>query len=917
MGADEVGTLTVRVIDGAGAGVSDVSLSVRGARGSTGRNGSGEVRGLPDGHFTLLSSLSGHVREETPIEIVHGRGEVRVVLHPGARLAGVVVDDAGAAIVGAAVRVLPENDDAAIPWEATTDATGHFGFDTLRLGPQRIDVSAEGFEASTRRAALSPREGALRIALRRAGSIIGHVVDASSHPVDGAEVVLAGSGVWPPRSARSDATGAFALPGVPGGVYELRARRGPLVGDPREGLLLAPGATADVQLVVVAGRTLHAVVWDADADGPLPGAQVVVAEDSLSFAPRAVRAGARGEFDVEGLRAIPHRVSVRAEGYTSIVARTVEPGGEPMRLALRRAATLAGVVVDQDGEPVRGARVEVSGTDESGAPVALSADALAFQSALFETELAGARPLREGGELGVTSGAVPPIPVVPTLGNAEVPLVTGFATDALGRFHIGGVPPGRIQVVARDLDHGPAVLPARLVVAGAVIDDLRLVLPDGGRIDGRVVDARGFPGTAVRIEARAEREPLPRSLLAGADGTFELRGLVGRVTVTAYPSGEPPVRADVEVPAGRTVPVVLTLTGESVTLRGRVVDSAGFPVAGARIRVRSQRARTPLVAATESADDGTFSLDGLSRPPLALDADHPDYALAHQRVTDVSRELEVRLADGAAVRGLVVDAADGSAIAGARLTLSSETLRFAATSNRAGAFVFDRVPEGGYTLLAEADAHVQVVRPVRVSRRAGQLDDVELDDVELGAGGSVSGEVRDAVGDPVSGAEVAVGAPPDWDHAVRTDPQGRFTVPGVVPGIAVLTGRHPAAGEAGARAPVRVFPGEDSPDAQIRLPLRFDPSRVPEASANDGTHASIAARLALGEDGSVVVQHVNDGSAADHAGLREGDVITAVDEQAVHSLDETLGRLRGAAGVDALVDVRRGTHDLRLVVPRE
>ena len=46
-----------------------------------------------------------------------------------------------------------------------------------------------------------------------------------------------------------------------------------------------------------------------------------------------------------------------------------------------------------------------------------------------------------------------------------------------------------------------------LTEAGITRDAIELVLPDGGVIEGRVVDARGFPRGGVPIELSTEREP--------------------------------------------------------------------------------------------------------------------------------------------------------------------------------------------------------------------------------------------------------------------------------------------------------------------------------------------------------------------------------------------------------------------------
>ncbi len=66
-----------------------------------------------------------------------------------------------------------------------------------------------------------------------------------------------------------------------------------------------------------------------------------------------------------------------------------------------------------------------------------------------------------------------------------------------------------------------------------------------------------------------------------------------------------------------------------------------------------------------------------------------------------------------------------------------------------------------------------------------------------------------------------------------------------------------------------------------------------------------------GETGNalgVVVSQVDDGSPAALNGLADGDVITAVNRRAVHTVEDLAGALRGASTPLALSIVREGGH---------
>jgi hypothetical protein len=82
----------------------------------------------------------------------------------------------------------------------------------------------------------------------------------------------------------------------------------------------------------------------------------------------------------------------------------------------------------------------------------------------------------------------------------------------------------------------------------------------------------------------------------------------------------------------------------------------------------------------------------------------------------------------------------------------------------------------------------------------------------------VEGEVVDANGEAVAGAEVAWGEPPHWNRSVRTDARGSFVLRGVPAGEAWLTARHAVGGEGSVEESVTVLPLETSPGALIELP---------------------------------------------------------------------------------------------------
>jgi hypothetical protein len=448
------------------------------------------------------------------------------------------------------------------------------------------------------------------------------------------------------------------------------------------------------------------------------------------------------------------------------------------------------------------------------------------------------------------------------------------------------------------------------VRAGARVEGVRIVLDDAGSIDGRVVDARGYGVARLAVETRSERDPTPLMVITEPDGTFRVDGVVGRVTLTAWPSGEPGARVVVDVTAGATAEATIALDGALVTVDGRVVDDHGYGVGGARVDVESLSPEHPVERSVMSEPDGTFSVAGLPAPPFRVTAEHEGYASpAPLAVAAVGRPVEITLRSGAGVAGEVRDATDGAALRGASVSLAGPLRTLETSTDAAGRFAFTRVAAGRYTLAVRAAAHLGAEQVVALVEGARGLPDVTLDPITLEAAASIVGVVIDARGDAVPDADVAAGAPPDWARAVRTDPQGRYRIGGLVRGAFAVTARHPAAGRGEAPFPVHTRPGEDAEARDVRLDGQLDDPPALGEGRLSGAAVVVDARAPR------VVRVI--GPGARDAGLAAGDRIESIDGVPCGTGESARDALRGPAGIEAIVQIRRGRHRMALRVPRE
>ncbi len=125
----------------------------------------------------------------------------------------------------------------------------------------------------------------------------------------------------------------------------------------------------------------------------------------------------------------------------------------------------------------------------------------------------------------------------------------------------------------------------------------RTILSKASTVKGRVVDGSGKPMKGAQVvtgdrEYRDERTPVATNEL----GEYTLRGCeAGSSIVVAQAEGFGPEFREVNVPKGGEVEAPVIRLGKASTLRVKVVDRAGKPVAGAYLQVGTWRGRDSLL----------------------------------------------------------------------------------------------------------------------------------------------------------------------------------------------------------------------------------------------------------------------------------------------------------------------------------
>ncbi len=408
-----------------------------------------------------------------------------------------------------------------------------------------------------------------RVRLVRGVAVAGRVLAPNGAPVAGAAVELG------QLFATSDRDGRFAFAHCAPGAYSATAELAGFSPGAAEFECRAAGQP-ELIITLAAERRLDGLVVDASG-APAPDARVTVGTNVA--VQRSAITGPDGRFTIAGLGSRRYGVAATrsdtaAEAIEVDLATTDRA---TVRLTLAPGA-IAGVVVDERGEPVAEARVRAT---PGGRGLVLS----------FGEDI----------------------------------------TDPHGRFEIGPLLPGTYRLRAASPDdpdtnryHGDHVEAA----TGAT--DARLVLPASGAITG-VVTVSGQPAPHYAVMFSTSEFTLvfdTAELFRAADGRFTRRHLApGTYMVTIVGEGfARQVRRDVVVKASRTTDLGTLDATAGREVRGRVVDERGQPVADVTVAASRHlllqgdsfgqnrpwaEQRAQGLFTTTTAADGSFVLRGL------------------------------------------------------------------------------------------------------------------------------------------------------------------------------------------------------------------------------------------------------------------------------------------------------------------
>ncbi|HZI05957.1 MAG TPA: carboxypeptidase regulatory-like domain-containing protein, partial [Archangium sp.] len=495
--------------------------------------------------------------------------------------------------------------------------------------------------------------------------------------------------------AVTDAEGRFSVGGLAPGLYDVVAAASGFSDVIRQNLTLAPGERFLVELELEGTGAVEGTVRDS-AGRALPGVRVAGGEpwteEGLSTPPVEARTNAEGHYRLEGLASGPERLIARREGASAGAERSVfiEEGGTARAdFTLEETGILEGVVRMVSG-PLPGGALQVYA-------------------------------YRNQGESGRSPG---------DSGRAEV--------EGAGTFRMV-LPPGLYDVYAEPLESaGPRQLhPSQVDVEAGKTVRVELILAESesprGLLRGRVLEPDGSPSPSALIIGEGPVEDQQSHFWANADaeGRFQ-HAIPAEASLTLRASNGGRLGLVQGVKAGQEVVVKLQ---PAASIRGRVVRANGAPVRGFTLGVEPLRpGSAPWTGNDQEFAAERFELKDVPGESVRLAVRTKDGARGEAVVTltpGANAEVEILLRDMARLRGRIVDATTGAAVAGASIFLATgEATQVQDTTRADGRFLVEGLSEGEHVLLVFGlDEEVRERRTVML--RAGQT--LEMGDVPLGA----------------------------------------------------------------------------------------------------------------------------------------------------------------------------------------
>ncbi|MEC9349096.1 MAG: carboxypeptidase-like regulatory domain-containing protein [Planctomycetota bacterium] len=826
----------------------------------TGPDGKFQLDGL-ESYWYSIRAVAATFSPGTVSEVRAPREGLKLVLEKGGVFEGLVKGEGGGPVSGAKVMAYVEPVDVGLfdvimmknrppVEEFETGSDGKFKLQSLGAGLYNFLVTAPMYQEHRElRLRILPGDNPAKVFDLKAGNLIsGYVRGPDDEPVVGARVRANPVGVhvqprdqikidFSQNDRFTDENGFFSFDTLIDARYMLMVSHEDYESLQRKDV---QPSQEEVSLRLGPGGRLAGFVLDAQSNEPIAGA-TVSASDLANLRKEAVT-DEEGAYIIGGLSSgrRPVNVYVRAENYARQKKQVAIRKGQEYEqiFELYQTGSVFGTVVNTAGDVIPGAHVEVRPASDAETTLRVLGNATSDRTGSFmignvepgeelevrvkmtgylesysgkfalasgqEVEI-GNLEIQLGGEIqGVVSNSEgQPINGVWVEGRPEggTDLVPGTSmqTSDGGKFLLRGLHKGKYELIAKGPGYVDSHTPDVEVREGTRNTGVKIVLEQGGKLAGVVVNTEDEPVQGAEVIVRDLGAGLKEHrVVSNGKGTFEFTSIIAEdfVELEINSKDYGTYRAEQVKVGSQDLRVELK---PLAVIIGRVLDPAGNPAKSFTVRPQSKdgqaRSGSRLRARNFNPTDGRFEYKGVGDGIYTLSIRSLQYAavtLTDLRVEagDVLDVGDIELSEGGTVSGVVVAAGTNEPVEGARVRVVQGARAFQpgkatsiVTTDAAGEFFFAGLKDQVLSLEVShgnfAKERLSGVDPRISGKSQGLL-------VELAAAASISGVVVDSRRQAVKSIAVyLIGADKSTSATggtTKTDREGVFEFLGVSPG---------------------------------------------------------------------------------------------------------------------------------------
>ncbi|MFW0779053.1 carboxypeptidase regulatory-like domain-containing protein [Rossellomorea marisflavi] len=814
IGSTPIGGAVVSVLNSSGQLVTSVLTDIA---------GNFTVSGLAPDQYTLSVLSPDFQNRSVGAIVVSGVTTpvaVQLIPDPGS-ITGLVTP----AVPNTILQLRDSNNVFIDSFAANPDGT--FSFNNLAPGVYTVTASAPNYSSAQAGAVVVSGETdviALTI-LPNPATITGTITTTGGVPLPTSFVQVLNSIGILVASGFSDANGVYTVGNLPAGSYTV-VGNAVNFGQASQGVTLTAGQILpDVNLTLLADTGgLTGQVTDAFTGTLLSGATVVISDATTQLPVITTTTSLFGNFLVSGLAPGTYIVTASLTGYASrqVGAIVVSDQNGIVHLFLTPdPGTIAGTVVDTNGNPVTGTNIQITVVNEDNVIIAtvlansdgtyqipqllqgtyfITASAPGFASSTVSAIVAS-------DQVTPVSNVLTPNPVAVTatvlivgsstpiagsqvqVKSANNIVIAAGTTDSSGQVTFQGLPAGTLFFTADAVDFGTD---SKTVFAGPgdILTVELLLRDDPGQVVGLVTDlttGASVPNASVILRNVAGINV--STALTNDSGQYSFTGVTpGTYTVIANAANFGPELSGVTVAPNIVSNVSFALQPNPGVIQGTVRDAGtNLPIPNATVTIRQFSGDGPIITTTLTDANGFFRSTQLSPRSYVVVSGIDGYGSAAVSADVVSSQVttvEVFLTPNpGAIQGTILDAETLQPLGGTlvRVINNQGTIIASVNTDANGFYYAGGLPPGDYTVGAVNPVYQAGLSETLIQPNVTNTVNLLLQ----GNPATLNGLVYDAVdGSPLPGAviEIRVSGTNILVRRVVSDGNGRYIVSGLPQG---------------------------------------------------------------------------------------------------------------------------------------